>query len=159
MLSLQTYEVSVPFAYEQSGTDLFDKGDQQVKPILHSHYGLDFVVTGGTACKEGTENISFFLTGKNFHPTNTHVIIGGHETSSTAEWISKEEVIPAANGDPKETIKYLPQPEVKVLSRELLEVKIPKLNALLSQDQHFQIRVGTPYGSLQSSNHYLEGKM
>lgn len=115
MLALQTHSVNVPYEYEISGTDLFDTGDAHLRPVLHDFHGLEYV-------KEGIkEEVHVFLTGKNFHPTLTHVIIGGSESHST---------VPG---------------EVEVISRELLQVKIKTLNKELS-DKEFVVRVGTPAG-------------
>ncbi|EMI22904.1 putative membrane or secreted protein [Rhodopirellula maiorica SM1] len=121
MLSLQSYEVNVPYAYEQSGTTLFNKGDVQLRPVLHGVYGLDFVTTEEDAGKP----THFFLQGQNFHPTLTHVIIGGAESDS-----------------------YSPETEadVQVISRELIRVKVNGLSAKLSENDKFVIRCGTPAG-------------
>ncbi|WP_372717761.1 hypothetical protein [Novipirellula sp.] len=121
MLSLQSYEVNVPYAYEQSGTTLFNKGDVQLRPVLHGVYGLDFVTT---AEDEG-KTTHFFLQGQNFHPTLTHVIVGGAESNS---YSSETEA------------------DVQVISRELIRVKVNGLSAKLSKDGKFVVRCGTPAG-------------
>ena len=120
MLGMQTQTVNVPYEYEVSGTDLFDTGDVHLRPVLYDYYGLNFVEAGSEL------DAHVFLTGKNFHPSLTHVIVGGSEshtlTSATAT------------------------PEVEVINRGLLQVKIKKLNDKLSDDGQFTVRVGTPSG-------------
>lgn len=121
MLSLQTYEVGLPFEYEQSGTNLFDRGNVDQRPILYDYYGLQYVTTdkdeGGAAY--------MLIRGKNFHPTLTHVIVGGAKSDS-----------------------YSPttEPDVQVVSRELIRVKINRLYEKLSEDNKFVVRCGTPAG-------------
>ncbi len=121
MLSLQSYEVNVPYAYEQSGTTLFNKGDVQLRPVLHGVYGLDFVTTE----EDEGKTTHFFLQGQNFHPTLTHVIVGGAESNS---YSSETEA------------------DVQVISRELIRVKVNGLSAKLSEDGKFVVRCGTPAG-------------
>ena len=116
MLSLQTHVVNIPFRQDQSGVDLFDRGDRFLRPEIHGYYGLEFV-------KEGIEATHFFITGKNFHPTQTHVIVGGFEAHSV-------------DGEA----------DVEVISRRLLKVKIGKLEAAHSLEEGFEVRVGTPSG-------------
>jgi hypothetical protein len=117
MLGMQTYTVSVPYEYEVTGTDLFDTGDVHLRPVLHAFHGLEFLQAGGKEAR-------LFLSGKNFHPTLTHVIIGGAEADTVAN----------------------PDVEVEVVNRELLRVAIKDLNAALSADGRFVVRVGTPAG-------------
>lgn len=121
MLSLQTYEVGLPFEYEQSGVDLFDRGNMQLRPELHDFYGLQYVTTD----KDEGDSTHFFLRGKNFHPTQTHVIVGGAKSDS-----------------------YSPstEPDVQVISRTLIRVKVNRLFAKLSDDDSFIVRCGTPAG-------------
>ncbi|GAA4454013.1 hypothetical protein [Novipirellula rosea] len=121
MLSLQSYEVNVPYAYEQSGTTLFNKGDVQLRPVLHGVYGLDYVTTE----EDEGKTTHFFLQGRNFHPTLTHVIVGGAESNS---YSSETEA------------------SVQVISRELIRVKVNGLSAKLSAKDKFVVRCGTPAG-------------
>ncbi|ADB15072.1 hypothetical protein Psta_0382 [Pirellula staleyi DSM 6068] len=131
MLGMQTHIVDVPYEYEQSGTALFSKGDVQLKPQITGTYGLSYLQADSPPAKEGgaptTSEASFFLTGKNFHPTLTHVIVGGQES----HFLGASEN---------------PTGELEVISRELLRVKVTKLNKSHSIDQGFEVRVGTPAG-------------
>lgn len=116
MLGMQTYTVSVPYEYEQTGTDLFDTGKDHLRPILSGYYGLEFVQgDDGTAA-------FVFLAGKNFHPTQTHVIVGGMESHSRVP------------------------DDCEVISRDLLRVKINKVSTKLSRPGQFEVRVATPAG-------------
>jgi hypothetical protein len=117
MLGMQTHVVNVPYQYEQSGTDLFDKGKVQLVPVLQDFYGLSYVAAGTDI------NARFFIRGKNFHPTLTHVVVGGTESHSEGN-----------------------APKVEVISRELILVHTEKLTAALSPDTPFEVRVGTPAG-------------
>lgn len=125
MLGMQTYETRIPYEYELAGRDLFDLGDKELRPVAHDFYGLDYL-------KEGPKfEANFFLTGKNFHPTQTHVIVGGFE----------------AHG----TLDTNPEVRVEVISRELIRVKVTSLDKDLSasgdkKQLRFQVRVGTPAG-------------
>ncbi|PQO45271.1 hypothetical protein C5Y93_15040 [Blastopirellula marina] len=121
MLALQTYEVDVPFEYEQSGTRLFDQGNAQLRPELFDFYGLNHVTTDE---KEGV-NTYFFLRGRNFHAINTHVIIGGAKSDAST---------PVGN------------PDIEVISRELIRVKVNRLYPLLSSGGKFEVRCATPAG-------------
>ena len=114
MLGMQTHMVSVPYEYEQTGTDLFDTGKAHLRPVLHGYYGLEFV-----QAEDGTAAF-VFLTGKNFHPTLTHVIVGGAESQG--------------------------KDDCEVISRDLLRVKIGKVRSVLSRGGQFEVRVGTPAG-------------
>jgi hypothetical protein len=126
MLGLQTHHVRLPYEHRQTGTGLFDKGNKQLAPSIDHYYGLSYLDPDQTAA-------SFFLTGDNFHPTLSHVIVGGSEYHvSTAEPV-----------------------QVEVLSRELLHVRAAKLTKTLSQDDKFEVRVGTPAGM---SNPLVIGK-
>ncbi|MGC4003581.1 MAG: hypothetical protein QM811_10790 [Pirellulales bacterium] len=127
MLGMQTYTVRVPFDYEQSGNDLFDQGRNKLVPVATGFYGLDFLQ--GTEATDTADKVfaNVFITGKNFHPTLTHVVVGGQESHSTLE-----EGVPA---------------KVEVVNRQLLLVKIGPLNPALTNPQlGFQVRVGTPDG-------------
>lgn len=73
-----------------------------------------------------TVTAEFFLTGKNFHPTHTHVIVGGIEAHS----ISPNDKTPA----------------VEVVNRQLLRVRIASPIGAHSGDDGFEVRVGTPGG-------------
>lgn len=117
MLGMQTYVVNVPYEYEQTGTDLFDTGKVHLRPQLTGYYGLQYVESDKDAVG------AVFVTGKNFHPTATYAIVGGTESTHGG-----------TGGD------------VEVISRELLRIKINKLNPKLSPDNKFEIRVGTPAG-------------
>ncbi|MFO0821085.1 MAG: hypothetical protein U1A77_24280 [Pirellulales bacterium] len=117
MLGMQTHVVRVPYEYEQTGTDLFDKGDVQLRPVVHNFYGLQYVQTGDSV------EAHFFVAGKHFHPTLTHAILGGSESHSIGS-----------------------DPGVEVISREVLKVKISKLNEKLSPDGLFDLRIATPSG-------------
>jgi hypothetical protein len=120
MLGLQSYCVNIPYEYEQSGTDLFDSGDKFLRPVVHGYHGLQYLHDG--------ENLSakFFITGKNFHPTLTHVVVGGSESHSLSK----------AEGNAT----------VEVISRELLLVHTTNLDPNLSNGGPFEVRVGTPAG-------------
>lgn len=124
MLGLQTFEVNVPYEYEQSGTDLFDTGNAHLRPELTGYYGLDYLQPDE---KDNKLTVYVFLTGRNFHPTLTHVIVGGVESHS---------LVDTAGG----------KPDVAVINRQLIRVKISGLNKNLSREAGFQVRVGTPAG-------------
>jgi hypothetical protein len=95
---------------------LFDTGKVHLRPVLNGFYGLEFL--------QGDTDVAaqVFLTGKNFHPTLTHVIVGGAESHSSVT------------------------DQVEVISRELLRVKVGTLNSKLSAEGQFDVRVGTPAG-------------
>ncbi len=116
LLGLQTYVVNVPYQYEQSGTDLFDTGDVHLAPVIQDFYGLAYLKS------DKTVNAQFFLRGKNFHPTLTHVVVGGTESHSVGGSAT-----------------------VEVISRELLLVHVDNLESTLSRSA-FEVRVGTPAG-------------
>lgn len=116
LLGLQTYIVNVPYQYEQSGTDLFDTGDVHLAPVIQDFYGLAYLKS------DKTVNAQFFLRGKNFHPTLTHVVVGGTESHSVGDSAT-----------------------VEVISRELLLVHVDILESTLSSSA-FEVRVGTPAG-------------
>jgi hypothetical protein len=117
MLGMQTHHVRVPYEYEQTGTDLFDTGNVHLKPIVHNFYGLRYVEANSNT------DAHFFVAGKNFHPTLTHVIVGGTESHSIGE---------AA--------------DVEVISREVLKVTLKVVNAALSEDGKYELRIATPAG-------------
>jgi hypothetical protein len=120
MLGMQTYLVNVPYEYEQSGKGLFDRGDTELRPFLTGYYGLEFI-------QADVDTAAYlFVTGRHFHPTLTHVVVGGLEAHSVPE------------GDNRA--------EVEVISRELLMVKVGKVNRKLSAAKGFELRVGTPSG-------------
>src|SRR5262249_7385256 len=81
MLPLQTYSVCLPYQYELPGSELFSTGNVHLRPVLRDFYGLHYVST--------KEEASVFLTGRNFHPTLTHVIAGGKESHSVPD-VDKE---------------------------------------------------------------------
>ncbi|MGN6544186.1 MAG: hypothetical protein ACTHK7_04000, partial [Aureliella sp.] len=118
MLGMQTYSVNVPYQYDQTGSGLFDTGKRQQRPSIDYYYGLTYLSPGHQA--------DFFITGKNFHPTLTHVVVGGVE-------------------------KHLPTrsdevADVEVISRELIRVRINGLDNVFSPGGSFEVRVGTPAG-------------
>lgn len=119
MLGMQTHAVTIPYRYEQSGFDLFDRGNNQLRPAVTGYYGLTFF-------RHDTEIAAeFFISGRNFHPTLTRCIVGGVEASGGAR----------------------SQSSVEVLSRELIKVKVPRVNGAISDiAKGFEIRVGTPQG-------------
>ena len=129
MLGMQTYDVNLPYQSEQTGSGLFDAGKKQLRPSLDYYYGLSYLDPAAGA--PGTAD--FFVTGKNFHPTQTHVIVGGAEVhlvgSSSAE--------------------------VEVINRELIRVRVGTLNTKLSEGGQFEVRVSTPAGM---SNPLVIGK-
>ncbi len=121
MLGMQTLEVSVPFEYELSTSDLFTKGNEHLKPKLRDFYGVKYLAD--------KEEIHFFLTGKNFHPTLTHAVIGGAESHSIGK-----------DGTANATA------DVEVISRTLLRVRVKNLKSQLTDGKNFTIRVATPSG-------------
>jgi hypothetical protein len=182
MLGLQTYRVNLPYDYEQSGSDLFDTGKDHLRPLITGFYGLDYL-------EPDTKDDAFlFITGKNFHPTLTHVVVGGTESHSlasavhpageakTAEAPSEKSAgeKPAADAASKDSTsakseaakeKTAPSaaptaadkkagdvannnvaPDVEVISRDLIRVRISSLHGALAREEGFTIRVGTPAG-------------
>ncbi len=117
MLGMQTHLVNVPYEYEQSGSDLFDTGKTHLKPVISGYYGLQYLKS------DADLTAHVFITGKNFHPTQTHVIVGGAESHSLA-----------------------PSAKVEVINRQLIHVEVGKLPAQFSADNGFEVRVGTPAG-------------
>ena len=78
MLGLQTYKVDLPFDFEHATAGLFDQGERSLTPIVHGYYGLNTlaVVEKENPDKSKTaSSAEFFITGKNFHPTLTHVCL------------------------------------------------------------------------------------
>ncbi len=121
MLSMQSLTVDIPFEYEVAAADLFSKGNAHLKPELRDFYGLEYLEPDGEAA-------FVFVTGKNFHPTLTHAIVGGSESHSIDE---------STDGT---------RADVEVVSRQLLRVKIKELNGNLSKEAGFVLRVATPAG-------------
>ncbi|XZE35112.1 hypothetical protein SH501x_000597 [Pirellulaceae bacterium SH501] len=117
MLGLQTHQVRLPFDYRQTGTGLFDTGSEQIAPSADYFYGL-------SALDPAQASASFFIVGKNFHPTLTHVIVGGAEYHTALS----------------EAV------HVEVISQELLHVKVGSLITSLSPSGEFEVRVATPAG-------------
>ena len=78
MLPLQTYSVTVPYQYDLPGSQLFDKGAASLNPEITGYYGLSWIKRGSPTVAQ------FFLTGHHFHPTRTHVIIGGTEVHTSS---------------------------------------------------------------------------
>ncbi|MFO1065402.1 MAG: hypothetical protein U0892_16170 [Pirellulales bacterium] len=116
MLGMQTYNVNLPFRNDQTGTSLLDSGRKQLLPSVDFYYGLSYIDAGDD------KGAQFFITGRNFHPTLTHVVVGGVEVHSNQE------------------------DKVEVINRELIRVTIGKLNTKLSAGNHFEVRVATPAG-------------
>ena len=116
MLSLQTIGVDIPYENDQSATDLFDQSDDVHVPEIYDYYGLDFLVADEKIEAE------FFVTGKNFHPTLTHVVVGGFESHSLGQDATLE-----------------------IISRELMKVSA-KITTDKMSDGEFRVRVGTPAG-------------
>jgi hypothetical protein len=162
MLPMQTYDVRLPFQYDLPGSELFDSGTKHLRPVLTGYYGLDTVST--------TEDAEVFLTGRNFHPTQTHVIAAGKEvhlgsksTAVTTQQSTTTTEPPkptTATETPKADATKVESPksqqstntaevsanaEVEVISRELLKVRIKKVSTELSGNQ-VRIRVATPAG-------------
>lgn len=119
MLGMQTYTVNVPYQYDQTGSGLFDTGKRQQRPWIDYYYGLSFL-------DSAQPQVDFFITGKNFHPTLTHVIVGGVEKH--------------LNANPDQ------EADVEVISRELLRVRVAGLNPNVTRNGFFEVRVGTPAG-------------
>lgn len=117
MLGLQTHDVKIPYQYEQSGSGLFDAGKKQLRPSVDYYYGLTYLDPAQSAA-------DFFITGKNFHPTLTHVVVGGTE----------------------QHLNITNESAVEVISRELVRVRVGKLIESLSESGHFEVRVATPAG-------------
>ena len=117
MLGMQTHDVKLPYQYEQAGSGLFDAGKKQLKPTVDYYYGLTYLDPAQTKA-------DFFISGKNFHPTLTYVVVGG-----------SEQHLNRAN-----------ESAVEVISRELICVRVGKLIESLSESGHFEVRVATPAG-------------
>lgn len=114
MLPLQTQYVKVPFEYDLPGGDIFDTGTKHLRPTATGYYGLNFV--------SKNESAEVFITGTNFHPTQTHIIMAG-----------KESHLPSGTF------------EVEVLSRQLLKVTIQPISPNLTNNPA-ELRVATPAG-------------
>lgn len=153
MLGMQTYCVPVPYEYEQSGHDLFDTGNAHLRPSAAGFYGLDCL---GEVAGKCCDKASFFLTGKNFYPAGTHVIVGGLEGHSLGAMATQvrttlktdtgtaPDACKANASTPCENVAATAF--VEVISRELLHVQVSGLNRCLSGADHFQVRVATPAG-------------
>lgn len=115
MLPLQTQYVKVPFEYDLPGGEIFDTGTKHLRPTATGYYGLHFVSKSDVSAE-------VFITGTNFHPTQTHIIMAG-----------KESHLPSDN--------Y----EVEVLSRQLLKVKIAQISPNMTKNPA-ELRVATPAG-------------
>jgi hypothetical protein len=116
MLGMQTYTVNLPFQSDQRGTELFNAGKKQLRPSIDYYYGLRFLGTGTD------KSAQFFITGRNFHPTLTHVVVGGVEVHS---------------GD---------SCKVEVINRELIRVTVGNIDPLFSEGKSIEVRVATPAG-------------
>ena len=121
MLALQTISVDVPYEPFVSGQDLLTDDIRSLDPQIFGVYGLQFLA----ADAEKGVVADFFITGKNFHPTQTHVVVGGHESHGDFD----------GNGES----------DVEIISRELLRVRTTLKQDKLSGD-FFEVRVGTPNG-------------
>lgn len=108
MLPLQAFDVRLPFDRQLSGQELFDGGKSQLRPVVDGFYGLQYV--------DGSQFAEVFLTGSNFHPVLTRVILGGREAD-----------------------------EINVMSRELLKVRFKPVYESLA-DNPIEGRVATPAG-------------
>lgn len=116
MLGMQTHVVNLPYDAEQSGKSLFGPDRSSLRPSIQDFYGLTFLKGDSpTAVKA-----RFFLRGGNFHPTETHAIVGGGLEAGT---------------------------KVHLLSRDLAWVEVNGLRNELSELRNgFEIRIGTPSG-------------
>ena len=126
MLSLQTYTVEVPYDHDIPTRALFGRGEKSLTPRLYGYHGLQVLVPPQPGAKEDEIKeftAEFFLTGRNFHPTLTHVVVGGHEVHAMGQ-----------------------NPDVEILSRELIRVKVKIETDKMNNDGAFEIRVGTPSG-------------
>jgi uncharacterized membrane protein YgcG len=83
--------------------------------------------SGGKA----SPGVYFFLTGRHFHPTQTHVIVGGVKSDSV-------DATPATSAAPVSA-------DVIVMSRELLRVKLSPIDKDLN-DKCVAVYVATPAG-------------
>ena len=79
MLPLQTFSVTVPYQYDLPGSQLFDRGAASLEPEITGYYGLSYLKRGSPTVAQ------FFLTGHHFHPTRTHVVIGGTEVHTSVQ--------------------------------------------------------------------------
>ena len=119
MLAMQTHVVDVPYDYDHPAGELFDEGERSLRPEIYGYHGLSAL-----SPKEDKElTVEFFVTGKNFHPTLTHVIVEGNESHSVGS-------------DPS---------TVEILSRQLIRVQT-KLRPETFAASQFEVRVGTPSG-------------
>jgi hypothetical protein len=88
MLGMQTYNVKLPYKFEQSGNGLFGQGRNSLKPVLNGFYGIQFLAGDNKELKA-----RFFLRGANFHPTQTKVICGGSQSDKTTVLVHSRELI------------------------------------------------------------------
>lgn len=134
MLPLQTYSVNIPYQYDLPGRELFDKGTVSLQPVITSAYGINFITrNSGTDCE-------FFLTGSHFHPTRTHVIVGGKESHSIPDNVSLSTKNPETAAP-----RLLWSPKIEVISRNLIKVKIQGISSEWSSGR-IPVRVATPGG-------------
>ena len=116
MLGMQTYQVSLPYQYEQTGSGLFDSGKKQLRPSIDYFYGLTYLDIEQTTA-------DMFITGRNFHPTLTHVIVAGSEQHGATAVTDTG--------------------EVEVISRELIRVRVVSKK---TSPRPAEVRVATPAG-------------
>jgi hypothetical protein len=135
MLPLQTYHVNVPYQYDLPGGELFDKGATTLHPEITSCYGLRFISRDSTSV-----SAEFFIAGHHFHPTLTHVIIGGTEVHTIPSSVNISTVTSATP-----TATQLNSAPVEVISRDLIKVKVGTVSSLWSGGA-VPIRVATPGG-------------
>lgn len=151
MLGMQTYETRIPYEYELAGRDLFDLGDKELRPVAHDFYGLDFLAADANS---KTHEAYFFVTGKNFHPTQTHVIVGGVEAHSVGPIAAAPPAPAEGTGGPAKSngqgSAASVTTDVEVISRELIRVRIAGLDESLSRKNAgspaFTVRIATPAG-------------
>jgi hypothetical protein len=98
MLPVQSYEVNVPYENTLGGFDLFVPGTTALVPILAGYDGVD-QVTPGNPTDATLSQSAFLIYGKHFSILETKVVAGG---------------------------RYVQDPDVEILSREVMRVKIPK---------------------------------
>ncbi|MEX2112142.1 MAG: hypothetical protein WD845_03100, partial [Pirellulales bacterium] len=95
-----------------------------------------------SAAKGGDSGVYFFLSGRHFHPTQTHVIAGGVKSDSL-------DATPVGDVIPKVA-------DVVVISRELLRVKLTGINPQLTKCC-ISVYVATPAGVSNALAIPLEG--
>ncbi len=125
MLGLQTHVVNVPYDYDHPAGELFDEGERSLRPKIYDCHGLSKLAARETVDKTTKTMVAdFFISGKNFHPTLTHVVIGGYEFDTIGET----------------------DPEVEIISRQLIRVRATMRTDLFISADGFEVRVGTPSG-------------